>query len=76
MEGRGWGGGGVSKPTLVSGDGGDILGGWGHTQYLVAINLPLNLRQVSKGAGDACRKVWNMADLQQQLHTNNSNRSE
>lgn len=55
------------RPTLVGGDEGDVLGGWRHTQYLVAINLPLNLRQVAEGAADAHRKVWDMADLQQKL---------
>lgn len=60
------------SPTLVSGDEGDILGGWRHTQDLVAIDLPLNLRQVAEGAGDARRKVWNMTDLQQQLYTKNN----
>lgn len=54
--------------TLVSGDEGDILGSRRDTKYLVAIDLPLHLRQVAKGAGDACRKVWNIAHLHQQLH--------
>lgn len=57
---------------MVSGDEGDILGGWRHTQYLVAIDLPLNLRQVAEGAGDARGKVRNMTDLQQQLYRKNN----
>lgn len=54
--------------TLVGGDEGDILGSGRHTEYLVAIDLPLYLRQVSKGAGDARRKIWNMTHLHQQLY--------
>lgn len=56
-------------PTLVGGDEGDILGGRRHAEYLVATDLALHLCQVSKGAGDACRKVWNVGHLHQQLHT-------
>lgn len=55
--------------TLVGGDEGDVLGSRRHTEYLVAIDLPLHLCQVAKGAGDACRKVRNVAHLHQQLHT-------
>lgn len=58
--------------TLVCGDEGDILGSRRHTQYLVAIDLPVHLGQVAKGAGDACRKVWNIAHLHQQLHVGTS----
>lgn len=58
--------------TLVGGDEGDILGSGRHTEYLVAINLPLYLRQVSKGAGDARRKIWNMTHLHQQLYRDRS----
>lgn len=58
----------VAVSTLVGGDERDILGGRRHAQYLVAIYLPLHLRQVSKGAGDACGKVWNMTHPHQQLY--------
>lgn len=58
----------VAVRTLVGGDERDILGGRRHAQDLVAIYLPLYLRQVAKGAGDACRKVWNVTHLHQQLH--------
>lgn len=54
--------------TLVVRDEGDILGSRRHTQYLVAIDLPLHLRQIAKGAGNSCGKVWNIADLHQKLH--------
>lgn len=54
-------------PTLVSGDEGDVFGSRRHTEYLVAVNLALYLRQVSKGAGDTCWEVWNMTHLHQQL---------
>lgn len=54
--------------TLVSGDEGNILSSRRHTEYLVAIDLPLHLCQVPKGAGDACRKVWDVAHLHQQLY--------
>lgn len=54
--------------TLVGGNQGHILGSRRHTQYLVAIDLPLHLRQVAEGASDARRKVWNVAHLHQQLN--------
>lgn len=54
--------------TLISWDEGDILGSRRDTQDLVAIDLPLHLCQVAKGTCDACRKVWNIAHLHQQLH--------
>ena len=54
--------------TLVGGDEGNILGSRRHTEYLVAIDLSLHLRQVPKGAGDARRKVWNVAHFHQQLN--------
>lgn len=55
--------------TLVGGDERDILGGRRHAEYLVAIDLPFHLRQVAKGAGDARRKVGNVAHLHEKLHT-------
>lgn len=53
---------------MVGGDEGDILGSRRHAEYLVAVDLSLHLRQVAKGAGDAHRKVRNVAHLHQQLY--------
>lgn len=58
-----------SVSTLVSGDERDILGSRRYAEDLVAIDLALHFCQVAKGAGDASRKVWNIAHLHQQLRT-------
>lgn len=53
----------LAVPTLVSRDDGDVFGSRRHTENLVAVNSALHLGQVSEGAGDSRREVWNMTHL-------------
>lgn len=57
----------LAVPTLVSGDERDVFGSRRHTEDLVAVNSALHLGQVSKGAGDSGREVWNVTHLHQEL---------